>query len=149
MEISVRRLGPSDVGILAELALRDAEFDIEGRSKPLQPLTEAAALEDLSDPHVLHWVAEENGRVLGDMYCHLLRKRAGEPFEVLLYEIGVHEDARRRGIGRMLIDAMDARGIREAWVCADNPGAVRFYEACGFEAARAQPTYMTHERIPR
>jgi hypothetical protein len=38
---------------------------------------------------------------------------------------------------------MEERNIREAWVLADNPGAVDFYRACGFEAEAPAPTYMT------
>ncbi len=50
-------------------------------------------------------------------------------------EIGVHRRWRRRGVGRALVAALHARmraeGLAEVWVLCDNPGAQRFYEACG------------------
>lgn len=53
--------------------------------------------------------------------------------------VGTHPDFQRRGLGRAVIQAalrqMRARGLRQAAVCSevDNPGAVAFYQACGFQ----------------
>jgi N-acetylglutamate synthase-like GNAT family acetyltransferase len=85
---------------------------------------------------VLHWVAEEDGRVLGELLCHFLRLPSEAGSEVLLYSIGVRESERRRGVGRALVQEMlgwmkDA-GVPEVWVLADNPAAEAFYAACGF-----------------
>ncbi len=150
MNFSVRRLGPGDEAVLALLAREDADFDIPDRGAPREPLSAADARAYLADPHVLHWVAEVGGRVLGHMYCHALRKRAGGPLEVLLYEIGVRQSERGTGVGRALLDALDAwmrdRGATESWVLADNPGAVDFYRACGFTVATPPPTYLVRER---
>jgi GNAT superfamily N-acetyltransferase len=73
---------------------------------------------------VLHWVAEEDGRVLGELLCHFLR---------LPSEAGSEG---RRGVGKALVQEMlgwmkDA-GVPEVWVLADNPAAEAFYATCGF-----------------
>ena len=130
------------------LADEDEDFDLDDRGAPRAPLSSEAARSYLADPAVLHWVAEDGGWVVGHMYCHALRKRAGAPVEALLYEIGVRAAHRRRGVGRALFAAleawMSAHDVREVWVLADNPGAVAFYEAVGFAAGDPEAAvYMT------
>jgi GNAT superfamily N-acetyltransferase len=149
MTIHVRRLGPGDEHVLELLARDDDDFDLDDRGAPREPLTADQATAFLDDPAVLAWIAharDEDRDPLGFMYCHVLRKRAGAPREVLLYEIGVRAAHRRAGVGRALLDALDAwmrqHDVGEAWVLADNPGADAFYRACGFTAAE-QPTYLT------
>ncbi|MDQ1701729.1 MAG: hypothetical protein QOF57_981 [Frankiaceae bacterium] len=136
----VRRLGPGDEDVLRLLAERDPEFDIADRhAEPerLDPLTDTQARAYLADPTVLFWVAEEGADVVGFLSCNVMPYRAQPARELLLYEIGVHRDRRRRGIGRSLVarmtDWMDANGIGEVWLGADNAGAEQFYLACGFE----------------
>jgi ribosomal protein S18 acetylase RimI-like enzyme len=146
MSFSVRRLGPGDEPILDLLAREDGDFDVEGRSGPRKPLDRETARTYLCDPGVLHWVAEDGRAVLGAMSAHLLRKRVGDPAEVLLYEIGVRSAHRRRGIGRALVEAlfgwMGAHEVREVWVLADSPAATEFYRACGFEIPAAPAVYL-------
>jgi ribosomal protein S18 acetylase RimI-like enzyme len=140
---TIRRLGPGDEAVLALLARDEADFDLEGRDPPAREIDPAGAAAYLADPAVHHWIAEEGAVVLGHLYAHVLRKRAGES-EVLLYEIGVRAAHRRRGVGRALVAALRAlAGERELWVLADNPGATAFYEACGFAVAGEQPVYLT------
>jgi GNAT superfamily N-acetyltransferase len=68
----------------------------------------------------------------------------------LLYEIGVRQSRRRSGIGRALLEHMEewmrTNHVPEAWVCADNPIAVRFYRGCRFATPDDQPVYMTRRR---
>lgn len=139
----IRRLGPGDEAVLATLAREDPDYDLDDRSTPATPLAHADAAAYLADPHVLHWIAEEDGRVTGFLLCHALRMRAKQPLELVLYEIGVHRDMRRRGIGRALVDEcvawMRAHGVHTIWVLADNPGAEAFYLACRFIREREQP----------
>jgi GNAT superfamily N-acetyltransferase len=131
--MTIRRLGPGDEPVLALLAREAPEFDIAAPEEPLPP-GEAAAY--LADPAVLHWVAEEDGRIVGELLCHLLRLPSRDGLELLLYSIGVRASHRRRGVGRALVEEMlrwmRAEGVREVWVLADNPGAEEFYAACGF-----------------
>jgi N-acetylglutamate synthase-like GNAT family acetyltransferase len=96
---------------------------------------------------VLHWVAEEDGVVVGHLLCYVELRRAGEARQLLLYEIGVRQASRRRGVGTRLMQAMRQwmkdEGVVEAWVLADNPRAKAFYAACGFARDDEQPIQMT------
>lgn len=137
MALAVRRLGPGDEPVLALLAEEAPDFDLAGRSGPEPPLPPAQAARYLAEPGVLHWVAEEDGRVVGELLCHLLPLPSGAGRELLLYSVGVRAGRRRRGVGTALLGEMrrwmDEAGVPEAWVLADNPGAEAFYAASGFE----------------
>jgi GNAT superfamily N-acetyltransferase len=143
----IRRLGPGDEGVVAVLAADDADFDLEERSGPREPVAGADAAAYLRDPSVLHWVAEEDGVVVGHLLAYFERRRAGPPRQVLLYEIGVREAHRRRGVGRALVEAMRRwmidEDVAEAWVPADSGEAEAFYAACGFVRDDVQPVQMT------
>jgi GNAT superfamily N-acetyltransferase len=136
MPFSIRRLGPGDEAVLELLAREAPEFDLAGRTSPEQALSAADAADYLTDPAVLHWVAEEDGHVLGELLCHFLRLPSEAGRELLLYSIGVREGERRRGVGRALVEEMlgwmKAACVPEVWVLADNPAAEAFYAACGF-----------------
>jgi GNAT superfamily N-acetyltransferase len=137
MAFAIRRLAAGDESVLESLAAEAAEFDLAGRSAPERPLSAARASAYLADPAVLHWIAEEDGRVVGELLCHLLRLPYRDGLELLLYSIGVRAGARRRGVGTALVREMlrwmEREDVPEAWVLADNPGAEAFYAACGFE----------------
>ena len=146
MPLSIRRLAPGDEAVLARLAADEADFDVAGRSTPSAPPAGEAAAAYLADPAVLHWVAEEDGRVIGFNLCYVLRRRSGAERELFLFEIGVREHERRRGVGAALIRAMrnwmEEEAVTEAWVLADNAGAEAFYAACGFERDEEQGVQM-------
>ena len=132
----IRRLGPGDEADLALLARDAPDFDLAGRTPVEAPLRDDAAAAYLADPGVLHWVAEEDGEIVGELLCHPLRLPSRHGRELLLYSIGVRERHRRRGVGRSLVDEMlrwmRHEGVPEVWVLADNPAAEQFYAACGF-----------------
>ncbi len=146
MTITVRLLGPGDEAVLVLLSEHEEAFDIEGRGEPSSPLSAADAAAYLADPAVLHWVAEEAGAVIGFNLCYVLRRRCEAPRELLLFEIGVRQDARRRGAGRALVEEMrgwmQRERVTETWVLADNPGAIAFYAACGFARDTEQGLQM-------
>jgi GNAT superfamily N-acetyltransferase len=146
VSLSIRRLGPGDEAMLALLAREEADFDLEGRGAPLQPLAPDAAQRYLENPVVLQWVAVDADEVVGDLLCFRLPRRAGEGEELLLYEIGVSSARRRPGIGRALLAHMDdwmrANDVSLIWVIADNPVAVQFYRACGFAVEEPGSVYM-------
>ena len=149
MTISIRRLGPGDEALLAQLALDDADFDLDDRSEPGVPLSPEMARRYLANPAVLHWVAFDGENPVGFLFCLWVPLRSGVGQELLLYEIGVRQAWRRQSVGRALMAQMEnwmrENGIEEVWVLADNPGAVAFYEACQFGIEEEQPTYMTRE----
>ena len=134
--VRVRRLAPGDEDVLASLAEEAPDFDLAGRSAPERPPAASDAAAYLADPAVLHWIAEREGRVVGELLCHLLRLPSESARELLLYSIGVRAGHRRCGVGtalvREMLEWMRAADVREAWVLADNPGAESFYAACGF-----------------
>jgi ribosomal protein S18 acetylase RimI-like enzyme len=146
--VTVRRLGADDDASLATIAHEEEDFDVEGRSESRE-LPREAARAFLADPNTLFWIAESAGRLVGFLSCQLVRRRSDSP-ELLLYEIGVRAEHRRSGVGRSLLDTMtswmDAHSIDEVWVLADNDGAVKFYEACGFTVSEGPAIYMTRVR---
>ena len=96
--------------------------------------------------HCNIWTAWVEAEVIGSLFCHLLPMRKEPARELLLYEIGVRSAWRRRGVGRLLMSAMTdwmrANGVVTAWVLADNPGAERFYAACGFGPGAGPAVYL-------
>lgn len=147
MAITIDRLGVGDEAIIQQLALDDALFGLEPETdEPLTALDDQAARQFLANPAVLYWVAREAELITGFLYCVVVPLRSGEGSEVLLYEIGVHHQWRRKGIGQALLQTMAAWMIEQklsaVWVLADNPEASNFYQACGFEVEHEQPTYL-------
>jgi GNAT superfamily N-acetyltransferase len=147
LALGIRLLGPGDEGVLRILAQDETDFDLPERGRPRAPVTGDDARAYLDDPAVLHWVAEDDGVIVGHLLSYLERRRAGAPRQLLLYEIGVRKASRRRGIGRALVEAMrkwmSVEGVAEAWVLSDNQGAESFYAACGFARDDEQPVQMT------
>jgi GNAT superfamily N-acetyltransferase len=147
MAIQVRRLGPGDEVVLEQLAADEPDFDVPGRSQPAEPVSRADAAAYLADPTVLHWVAEDDDYVVGDLLCYVERRSTARPRDLLLYEIGVRERYRRRGIGTSLLEAMrkwmEDESVEEVWVLADNPEAEKFYASFGFVRDGEQPVQMT------
>ena len=152
MSVSIKRLGPGEEATLELLAREDADFDLEGRGSPLSPLKPGAAQRYLANPGVLHWVASEGGVVTGFLYCSVVLLRSSPGQELLLYEIGVRQAWRRKGVGRALLTHMEGwmknNEVSEVWVCADNQVAVEFYRGCGFAIEADQPVYMTRKIEP-
>jgi ribosomal-protein-alanine N-acetyltransferase len=84
--------------------------------------------------------AEEGGALAGFILCRMI---AGEA-EVLT--LAVRPAARRRGIGRALLEAALALSASTAAtmfleVAADNPGAVSLYAGAGFETVGRRAGY--------
>jgi ribosomal protein S18 acetylase RimI-like enzyme len=149
MSVAIKRLGPGDEALLEVLTREDADFDLEGQGGGLTPLTPVHAQRYLANPGVLHWVAQQEGAVVGFLYCSLVLLRSEPARELLLYEIGVRSAWRRRGVGRALLSHMESwmrnNDVGVVWVCADNAIAVEFYRGCGFSNEAQQPVYMTRE----
>jgi ribosomal-protein-alanine N-acetyltransferase len=86
--------------------------------------------------------AEEAGRLLGFAIGYLMRRDTGH-----LLTLDVHPEARRRGVGRALAQAVLERlaraGARKIRLEVDvgNEGAVAFYRTLGFRPIGRIPDY--------
>ena len=131
MDFEVRRLGPGD-----EEAVHAARSLFDG------PPESRATQRVLAEPthHLL--VAYDGDAPLGFVSgVELTHPDKGT--EMFVYELGVDESARRRGVGRTLVQALAAlareQGCYDMWVLADadNPAARATYaRAGGREASR-------------
>ena len=115
----IRRLGPGDKDVVLRLAER-------------QP--QAALLEDERCFYVAAFHGEEP---VGFVLAYELLRRHGDPSVLFVYEIGVDEAHRRRGIGTALMEELArvaaARGIRSGFVLTNeaNAPAMAFYASLG------------------
>jgi predicted N-acetyltransferase YhbS len=144
--VKIRRLQPGDEGILSTLAMDAAEFGLSDDGGPLTALGWQQAGRYLCDASVVHWVAFDADEVVGSLVTIRLPLHVSPGIELLLYEIGVRESWRRRGVGAALVRCMDewmhTNEIGTVWVLADNEGATSFYSSCGFSSEPDQPRYM-------
>ena len=126
MEVEIRRLGPGD-----EDAVRDAGALFDAPPEP------QATRRFLSEPghHLL--VAYDAGGAPAGFVSGVETTHPDKGTEMFLYELAVHEPARRQGIGTALVRALAAvareRGCYGMWVGveADNEAALRTYARAG------------------
>jgi ribosomal protein S18 acetylase RimI-like enzyme len=126
MDIEVRRLGPGDEeAVLAARTLFDAAPQADATRRFLvEPANHLLVAYDAADSPV--------GFVSGVELTH-----PDKGTEMLLYELGVDESARRRGVGRTLVEALAAAardaGCYDMWVLADadNSAAQATYARAG------------------
>lgn len=91
----------------------------------------------LSDKNNLFLLAFEDEKPVGFLTAHRLQRFDNRKAEILLYEIGVHQDYRRKGIGKSLINEVKkwAKEVdaAEIWVLTEktNPVAMSLYQSAG------------------
>ena len=82
-------------------------------------------------------LAFEDNKPVGFLTAHRLQRFDKRKAEVLLYEMGVHQDYRKRGIGKTLIEECKnwakEIGADEVWVLTekDNIPAMTMYQSAG------------------
>ena len=109
----------------------------------------------LADPDNLFLVARWEGRVGGFATAHRLQRFDRRRAEVLLYEIGVDEAFRRRGLARALIAGVKRWaaevGADGVWVltAADNAPAKALYAATGGHEDVPGAVMFTYRIAPR
>jgi aminoglycoside 3-N-acetyltransferase I len=117
--VRIRRLGPGDEDVVRRLAEREPQ----------------AAL--LEDERCIYIAAFHGGEAVGFVLAYELLRRHGDPSVLFVYEIGVDEAHRRRGIGTALMEELArvaaARSIRTGFVLTEesNAPAMAFYASLG------------------
>lgn len=152
--ITVRRARPADAADFACMMGEDSVY----RNLLQLPMPSEALwrqrLEDLADPDRpdLQLVAELGGRVVGSAGLHPAQKLRRR--HVAMMGISVAAEARRRGVGRALMQAMcdyaDGWGqiLRiELTVFTDNAGAIALYEAFGFRREGTHRAYALRDGV--
>ena len=117
--MNVRRLRRGDQEVVAALAERSPHSEL------------------LADERTIFLVAFEHEAPVGFVLAYELPRRHKLARSLLVYEVGVDERYRRRGIGTALMRELETiareRRIEEGWVLTDrdNEPAMRFYESVG------------------
>lgn len=94
---------------------------------------------ELSKPHGIHIAATEGNQIRGYVVC----ARYDEAWHVM--SIAVDPQHQRRGIGRLILEAVIAAAGEDASftleVRVSNTPAIALYEALGFEGVGTRPRY--------
>ncbi|MFZ1042061.1 MAG: GNAT family N-acetyltransferase [Anaerolineales bacterium] len=99
----------------------------------------------LKDSNNVLFVAFLENQAVGFLTANRLQRFDKRGAEVLLYEIGVREDARQKGIGKALIREVKLwakeAGADEVWVLTNrsNTAAVALYQSMGGKTESATP----------
>jgi ribosomal protein S18 acetylase RimI-like enzyme len=138
MAIEVRRLTVGDEEIVRRLSLEDARFEEAGvEPRPRTPHTITSAREFLAAETNVQLAAFAGDEPIGQLLAYELTRRHGDGKMMFIYEIGVRDDYRRNGVGRLLFDELKEicfeRGIDRAFVITNerNEAAMAFYRALG------------------
>lgn len=109
----VRRLGEGDLAGLRALNRLFAEVFEEPESYAANPPDDAYAAAQLKRPGTVLLLAQEEGEVIGGLAGYILPKFEQARSEFYIYDLGVAEKLRRRGVATALIE--EARRVaREA-----------------------------------
>jgi ribosomal protein S18 acetylase RimI-like enzyme len=136
--IEVRKLEVGDESIVQRLSLEDGRFEEAGIEPKLRPAhtVESARAFLAMDTHV-QLVAFEREEAVGQLLAYELIRRHGDGKMMFIYEIGVREDCRGSGVGKMLFEALKEicreRGITRSFVITNerNETAMAFYGKLG------------------
>jgi len=133
--IETRRLGALDDEPAHEMfAVMAAAF-----GEVPQPLGDAYVRRLLTDDSFWAVAAFDGPRVVGGITAHTLPMTRSESSELFVYDLAVHGEHRRRGVGRRLVDALRAlaqeAGIPVVFVPAedDDADALAFYRSLAGE----------------
>ncbi len=143
-DILFRRIGPDDGLLLRDLRLRSLHDAPEAFGQPVdearaRPNSEwqRSARQSSHGDHRTWLFAEHAGRVVG-----LVQGRKRRPCTLLLFSMWVDPAARRLGVGRALIEALEAWALgwdaedTILWVYGGNTPAIEFYRDLGFQPIR-------------
>src|SRR5262249_34853712 len=120
--VTIRRLGPSDEGVVRQLATYEGPGDPEGL---------------LADPRTLLLAAFDGDEPVGFVLAHELPRRHGDRANLFVYDVDIAESHQRRGIASALLERLAElareRGIRVGFVLTepDNEPANGLYRSLG------------------
>lgn len=129
----IRRLGTDDAALAREVFCVMA---VVFETTP-QPLGDRYLARLLGNHDFWALAALRDGTPIGGITAHALPMTRSEDTELFIYDLAVHPDHQRQGVGRALVQALRAeaatRGIRVAFVPADveDGHALEFYRALG------------------
>lgn len=142
MDIEVRRLAPGD-----EEAVHAARTLFDGAPRP------EATRRFLAEPASHLLVAYDGAGAPVGFVSGVELTHPDKGTEMFLYELGVDEPARRRGVGRTLVEALAAvareAGCYDMWVLADAdnaPARAAYARAGAVEAS--QPVLLEWDLRP-
>ena len=128
--IEVTRLAPDTVD-LAEAVLERVYHRVPGSRERLASL--------LADPGFVLLAASKNNEPVAYLHASLMGRLDGR-LMMLIYEVSVTGDERRKGIGRSLLSSAlsiaQGAGATRCWLLteSDNAAAIGLYESMGGEA---------------
>ena len=106
------------------------------------PWSEAALREELQNPHARFLVAMDGETVVGYLGCHHVVD------EAFIANVAVSPEHRRRGIGRLLVEAAkaDAAALFRLTleVRVSNTAAIALYRSLGFTQDGIRPRFYAH-----
>jgi aminoglycoside 3-N-acetyltransferase I len=139
LQTLIRQLGPGDTAELKQLLAVFADI-FEQPDVYLGAVPSKSYLERLlANPGLIVLVSETDGRVVGGLAAYVLDKFEQERSEVCIYDLGVLEDVRRRGIATLLIQHLQRlaaeRGAYVIFVQADleDGPAIALYDSLGLK----------------
>ncbi len=147
MTYSIKKLTPDDVKLAREL-LESWYFDEEDK---LASLSSENYLQQLLERPNFHlYVALHQEKVVGGLSAYELPLLEREASEMFLYEMEIHPEHRRQGLGRRLIEALQTTcqhlgiGVIFVGTSMDNEAAQQLYSSTGGQ--REDIPWYTYEK---
>lgn len=140
MTTRIRRLGPHD-----EAEAEDAVRTFKNASR-----TTGSLGAFLRNPANYLLVADADGRIVGSLTAYRLERADREACQMFVYEVGVVEEWRRRGVAtallREIVALARAEGMFEAFVLTSrgNVAARRLYARTGGEVEDESALVVTY-----
>ncbi len=144
-EVTIRRLTDSDADDVRKLDGLILGPDRSGTwDEYVGRFLASSKVSVMSMPTWGSFVAEEDGELVGFILAERQSAGYGLPPGVRIVAIAVHPEHRRKGIGRLLVQALKndskARGVRQIFSAlrAEDERDFNFLMSCGFDGANVR-----------